>query len=361
VATTNQVDDTKWTRPLIKALHQHVDACAETLTDLPEERRTPVAAAWVHMSACVAWAEAHYLIDPWLSATAYLQMRRHIDARPDGMRQWLTQAVAALAVHPSTACLMDPRWTPCAEGTPSEEACRALVEYWITDAPRLAYGVSDGPASISGWIIGDLLQDLSADRRKAHALVQTPWWVADFILDRTLIPAANDFPDTTLMTIDPTCGTGHFLVRTIDYLWELYTTGALAGRQSKEPKAVGWQPVSPAAAIERIVAGVTGVELDPLTTAVARLRTVVAVGDLMHRAGLIPGPHLRLDAIPHIIRPRIAVGDSLLGGRVSWQEYAQIHPQHAAIYGNPELTETPAIPEQPVGQLGLFVSEASHA
>lgn len=344
MTTTNPVDNTAWTRPLVKALHRHVDACAATLTDLPEDRRSPVAAAWVHMSACVAWAEAHYLVDPWLSATADPQMRRQIDARPDGMRQWLTQAVASLAVHPSTACLMDPRWTPCAEGAPSEDACRALVEYWITDAPRLAYDVSDGPASISGWIIGDLLQAVSSDRRKAHALVQTPWWVADFILDRTLIPAAVDFRDTTLMTIDPTAGTGHFLARTIDYLWELYTTGALTGRQSKDAKATGWIPVTPAEAIERIIAGVTGVELDPLTTAVARLRVLVVIADLMHRAGLIGGPHLRLDAIPHTIRPRIAVGDSLIAGQISWQDYAQVHPQHAAIYDHPEIpTGQPAL------------------
>lgn len=343
----NPVDSTAYTRPLIKSLHRHVDACAATLTGLPAARRGPVAAAWVYMSAVVAWAEAHYLIDPWLSATSSPVMRQRIDAT-GGMRAWLLKAVGSLAVHPSTQCLANPLWTPIAEATPSEDACRDLVEWWITDAPSLAHVADTGPPSISGWLIGDLLQHVNDERRLAHALAQTPWWVADLIIDRTLIPAARDFRDETLKLIDPTCGTGHMLSRAIPMLWDLYTTGSLPERPGRPGTVADWTPVTPAVAIERIVAGVTGVEFDPLTAAVARLRTLVQIGDLMHRAGLIPSR--RLDAIPRTVRPRIAVADSLLAGQITWTEYAKHHPQHAAIYGNPHI---------PVGQLDLFAEVAA--
>jgi predicted helicase len=58
-----------------------------------------------------------------------------------------------------------------------------------------------------------LRKDAEPDR--SLALVQTPWWVCDFILDLTLLPAAETFLDQTLRTIDPCCGTGHFLIRKI--------------------------------------------------------------------------------------------------------------------------------------------------
>lgn len=351
VADLHPVDDVTVTRPLIRALQGHVAVLAESMDDAPEARRHSVAVAWVYMSALVAWAEDHGLVDPWLREEA-MELRAALDGEPDGMRLWLAHAFHSLAVHPATRCLVDPRWTPLWEATPSEDACRALVAWWANSAPSLAYAhAGPGPTSITGWLVGDLLQAVSDQRRKGNALVQTPWWVCDFILDTTLVAAADEFRDETLKTIDPTCGTGHFLSRKVEYLWELYTTGSVACRQAKAPGASGWTPVGPAEAIERIVAGVTGVELDPLTAAVARLRMVVAVGDLMHRAGLTDGPS-RLDAIPDSVKPRIIVADSLLAGKISPEEYAELYPQHAAIYGLATASKPKPVGES--GQLDLF-------
>lgn len=42
---------------------------------------------------------------------------------------------------------------------------------------------------------------------------------------------------------------------------------------------------------------------------------------------------MRLDGIPHAITPRVAVGDSLLIGRISRSEYEQAHPVLAALPG----------------------------
>lgn len=316
----NPVDDVKFTRPLVKALGAHVDALAKSMP-----RRTAV--AWVYTSALVAWAEDHGLIDPFLRADAKAAREGFQEAGGD-LVTWLAGAFSSLAVHPSTQCLIDPRWTALAEGMPAEGACRDLISWWTDDAPSLAFEVDTGPPSISGWLIGDLLQALSVERVKGNALVQTPWWVADFIIDRTLIPAAEDFRDEALTTIDPTCGTGHFLIRKIEFLWELYSTGSLTVQRGVS----GWSPVTPGEAVRRIVAGVTGIELDATTAAVARLRVLVAVGELMHRGGLLAGS-LRLDAIPHDVRPRVMVADSLLAGKISPAEYFKLRPEHAAIYG----------------------------
>ncbi len=329
----NKADDTAYIRPLARTLVRHTTA----MTPPADRRDGPAehAVAWVYASVLVAWAEDHGLIGPWLRKPAAARRADHLAGSSDGARGWLAHAFGAVAsAHPSTWCLADPRYTALRDGTPPERACRDLLDWWAGEAPSLAYEVQAGPGSLSGWIPGDLLQHLSAGRAKGNALVQTPWWVADFILDQTLRPAAMEWPNTTLHLIDPACGTGHFLIRAVDRLWELYTTGAMTpcrvGAADPEPMP-GWTPVGPAEAARRILAGVDGVELDPLTAAVARLRVTVAVASKL--AG--PGP-FRLARIPQAVRPRIVVGDSLLLGVVPRDEYKTIHPRLYAIYESEE-------------------------
>ncbi len=84
--------------------------------------------------------------------------------------------------------------------------------------------------------LGDLYQDLSEAARKKYALLQTPEFVEEFILDRTLEPALDEFGRAEKITrtaqqelpgvnlegqerlyapfrmIDPACGSGHFLL-----------------------------------------------------------------------------------------------------------------------------------------------------
>jgi hypothetical protein len=301
------------------------------------------AVAWVYMTVLVAWAEDHALIGPWLRTDAKAAREQFLAVPAGGMRGWIARAIASLAVHPGTWTLLDPQWTPIREGSPPEDACRDLVAWWDSDAPSLAYDVSDGPGSLSGWIPGDLLQHLSEDRRKRNALVQTPWWVCDFILDETLVPAAGEFTGEPLRLIDPACGTGHFLIRAVSYLWEWYTTGHLTPRQAKSGPVTGGPLLPPADAVRAIITGVHGCDKDPLTAATARFRCTVAVGDLMRQSGLIGGP-LRLDRIPPFQVPVIP-GDALLA-RTSWcsaDQYAELHPNLAAIVnlGTPPPDQAP--------------------
>jgi hypothetical protein len=335
---TNPVDDKRFTGPLVKALRRHVDRLAATIPVTGREysdlaRRTRIAGAWVYLSAVVAWAEDHGLIDVWLRR-GLKGMPGRFTANPT-ITVRLLQAMAALTVHPATQWLMHPRYNPDLHAdAPSDAAIQDLVDWWAGDAPSLAYDVADGPTSISGWIIGDLLQAVTDDRRKEHALAQTPWWVADFILDRTLVPACDEFrTDRLVRTVDPAAGTGHFAIRTMDYLWEWYTTGTLHPRQAKAGLVTTGGVVSdPGDALTRVVASVDGVELDPLTAAVARLRCTVYAAHLAERGGLTTGP-VRLAAIPRHLVPRIGVADSLLLGKVGKQVYDEAQPGLADLPG----------------------------
>ncbi|MFC6081034.1 hypothetical protein [Sphaerisporangium aureirubrum] len=346
----NPVDDAIFTRTLVRALRGHVDDFAASMAGprpahgrLDEVR--PAATAWVYYSVLVAWAEDHQLLTiPWLRNITP-ELRHQVLDRDDGPRGWLAAAINSLAAHPATRCLLDPRYSALYDHTPTDAACRDLIEWWGGDAPSLEYDTDQGPRSITGWLPGDILQYLRDTRPGGGGggNAQTPWWVADGILDLTLVRAAGTFRGELLRTIDPACGTGHFLTRTIDYLWEWYTTGTLQPRQMKTTGATGGPTFTPREATRRIIAGVDGCELDPLTAAVARLRTVITIGDLMHRAGLLPV--LRLDRIPPF-HPRIAVGDSLLAGVLSKDEYARLHPRLAAI-ANLGYDDQPAAADPP--------------
>jgi hypothetical protein len=157
----------------------------------------------------------------------------------------------------------------------------------------------------------------------------------DFILDRTLVPAADTFRDEKpLRLIDPAGGTGNFLIRAVDYLWHWYTTGSITTRQIRSPAPVtGGTVYSARHAVRRILAGIDGVDIDPLTAAIARLRMTVYIGHLMAQAGLIPQP-LRLAGIPAAVTPRIAVGDALLlGTGITRAEYGRLHPHLVDLPG----------------------------
>jgi len=66
--------------------------------------------------------------------------------------------------------------------------------------------------------LGDLYQDLSEAARERYALLQTPEFVESFILDRTLTPALDIYTLEEVDLIDPTCGSGHFLLGAFERL-----------------------------------------------------------------------------------------------------------------------------------------------
>ena len=95
----------------------------------------------------------------------------------------------------------------------SGDGAHALLGFFRAQVPETGELVRD--FSDSEWntrFLGDLYQDLSEDARKRYALLQTPDFVEEWILDRTLDPAMREFGDTKVRMIDPACGSGHFLL-----------------------------------------------------------------------------------------------------------------------------------------------------
>ena len=97
---------------------------------------------------------------------------------------------------------------------PDEESVREFLNLWRQPDP-------DRP----GWLrfdfrgdgfdtrfIGDIYQHIDDEAREYYALVQTPEFISQFLLEHTLLKRfqEKDFEEVTL--IDSTCGSGHLLV-----------------------------------------------------------------------------------------------------------------------------------------------------
>lgn len=137
--------------------------------------------------------------------------------------------------------------------------------------------------------LGDLYQELSEKAKKKFALLQTPVFVEEFILDRTLTPALDEFGLEQVRMIDPTCGSGHFLLGGFARLFDLWIR-----RESNEIKAA-----------QKALNGVWGADINPFAVAIARFRLIVAA---MQACGI-----KRLKQAP-AWNIHLASGDSLLFG-----------------------------------------------
>lgn len=169
---------------------------------------------------------------------------------------------------------------------PSAEGARRVLELFRAgdaEAPAFRFGQADTR------FLGDLYQDLNEEVRERFALLQTPDFVEEFILDRTLEPALEKFGLERTELIDPTCGSGHFL---------LGAFGRLVERRLREEPGV-----DPVVAAKKALDAVYGVDVNPYAVMIARFRLTLA---FLEKAGFG-----RLDGAPRV-EPNVVVADSLL-------------------------------------------------
>ncbi|WP_256223952.1 BREX-2 system adenine-specific DNA-methyltransferase PglX [Streptomyces sp. ok210] len=295
-----------------------------------DERITQVAAAWVLACVFVRFCEDNRLIaDPYLAGPSErLKDAEDRDAEyfrlnPEkNDRDWLVHAFESLAAtNPAVADLFDRAHNPLWELAPSYEAASALLKFWRRRGPdgEIVHDFTDQPVvgedgvveheGLSTRFLGDLYQDLSEHARKTYALLQTPEFVEEFILDLTLEPAIKEFglaPQVDiylpsgkvrklpngLRTIDPTCGSGHFLLGTFKRLLKKW--------REEEPGTNIWT------LIRRASDSVHGCDKNPFAASIARFRLLVAAVNAGGAKQLNRAPGFPIN---------IAVGDSLLHGR----------------------------------------------
>jgi hypothetical protein len=291
-----------------------------------QEMITQHAAAWVVTTVFVRFLEDNRFLEPRLSGPPgdtpggendrWLASRDNYDQyfvqhRDHSDRDYLLSLFDTLAALPALADLFGkhnplrdhPTWL-------SNDAAQEIREYFRRLDPATGKLELDfttpaedarHPDTATGQrqetrFLGDLYQDLSEDARKRFALLQTPDFVEQFILDRTLEPAWEEWltrrkPGDVFRMIDPACGSGHFLLGAFHRILN------------------HWQRLEPATPIgdlvRRSLDSVHGVDVNPFAVAISKFRLLIAAlrarGE--ERVRNAPDFHFHL-----------ACGDSLLHG-----------------------------------------------
>ncbi|MFI6548533.1 BREX-2 system adenine-specific DNA-methyltransferase PglX [Streptomyces prunicolor] len=287
---------------------------AATWTSWLDERVTQVAVAWVLGTVFVRFCEDNWLIpEPYLTGPdgdrrelAESRYDAYVESDEDPTyRGWLEKAFEELGQGQAGRLLFDQRHNPLYQVPLSHDGARELVEFWRgrDEGGVLVHDFTDqlNEDGTEGWdtrFLGDLYQDLSEAARKTYALLQTPEFVEEFILDRTMNPAVREFGYEELKMIDPTCGSGHFVLGAFRRLVRLWGEGQ-PGKDVHERVAAALKSVH-------------GVDVNPFAVAIARFRLLVA-------AMAASGVRTLAEAAKYDWPIHLAVGDSLIKSRRSQQ------------------------------------------
>jgi len=258
---------------------------------------------WLLSCVFLRFIEDNKLVDrPWLGGTpesgnlALARDRHEAYFRANPMhsdREYLLASFQEAGTLPGLHTFFDEGHNPVFRLGISGDAAMAVRQFWQQVDPNtgaLAHDFTD--PTWNTRFLGDLYQDLSEATRKRYALLQTPEFVEEFILDRTLTPAIREFGYRTASLIDPTCGSGHFLLGAFHrFVDEWQRAEPSRNRRDVAQKALD---------------AVAGVDLNPFAVAISRFRLLVAA--------LLASDVHKLSEAPDF-RIHVAIGDSLLHGK----------------------------------------------
>ncbi|MGX1748991.1 BREX-2 system adenine-specific DNA-methyltransferase PglX [Glutamicibacter protophormiae] len=266
------------------------------------------AVAWIVSTTFLRFCEDNNLLDGaelggkpvavgWISgpgdriARTEENLNAYFLTHPDhNRRHWLQQGFRVLAAQPAGSLLIDPKHNPVWTATISQDAAASLIDFWrTTDAGGTLVHDFTAP-DLDTRFLGDLYQDLSDHAKKTYALLQTPVFVEEFILDQTLEPAVKEFGLDGFKMIDPACGSGHFLMGAFERIYQKLQ----AASPAKGPREL----------VRKAMDSIHGVDLNPIAVAIARFRLTVAGLQASGETSLVGVAPMGF---------HLAIGDSLLG------------------------------------------------
>lgn len=277
-----------------------------------EAQITQAAVAWVLTCVFVRFMEDNgLLVEPVLSGPAEREngdkplhhakerMVAYFNDNPThAEREYLLSLFEELEKFPVIAELLDHKHNPLWQIPVSADGAKLLIDFFQkidVDTGDTVHDFTD-----ENWdtrFLGDLYQDLSQSVREKYALLQTPEFVERFILDYTLEKAKETFGIEGLRLIDPTCGSGHFLLTTFERCFDDWVR--------REPTT------NTRELAQRALDVVHGVDVNPYAIAICRFRLLIAAMKACGSTKVKDAPSFKFN---------LACGDSLLHGkRFDWQ------------------------------------------
>ncbi|MFJ4030035.1 BREX-2 system adenine-specific DNA-methyltransferase PglX [Paenarthrobacter sp. NPDC089989] len=289
----------KWQSEHADALH--AERTSSAWVSWRDDRITQAAVGWVLTTVFLRFCEDNALLSKvWISGPgarrqeAFDAENAYFRAHPENTwREWILKGITHLRSFSSTAALVDEHaalW----QVSPSGAMAKEILDFWraTDEAGFPLYSFQDN--ELSTRFLGDLYQDLSEYAKKTFALLQTPEFVEEFILDQTLTPALAERPLEGFKLIDPTCGSGHFLLGGFRRLLDEWNT--------KAPN------LEPRERVQKALNAIHGVDLNPFAVAIARFRLTIAALQATGELDLERAPDFSF---------HLAAGDSLLFGRTT--------------------------------------------
>lgn len=276
---------------------------AETFESWADQVITQAGVHWLLSCVFLRFIEDNTLVDrPWIGGTPdsgrlNLARDRHeayFRVHPlESDREYLLDCFREAGKLPGLHTFFDEAHNPVFRLGISGDAAMALRSFWQQQDPNTGALLHDfTDATWNTRFLGDLYQDLSEATRKRYALLQTPEFVEEFILDRTLTPAIREFGYKEVRMIDPTCGSGHFLLGGFH---------RMVGEWSRAEPSRNRRDVA-----QKALDAVAGVDLNPFAVAISRFRLLVAALQASDVQRLSEAPDFHIN---------VAIGDSLLHGK----------------------------------------------
>jgi hypothetical protein len=276
---------------------------AETFESWSDQVITQAGVHWLLSCVFLRFIEDNTLVErPWIGGTPDSGRLALARDRADGYfrehplhsdRDYLLSCFTEAGALPGLHTFFDQTHNPVFRLGISGDAAMGLRQFWQQVDPNTGVLLHDfTDPTWNTRFLGDLYQDLSEATRKRYALLQTPEFVEEFILDRTLTPAIREFGYREVRMIDPTCGSGHFLL------------GGFARMVAEWSRAEPNRNRRDVA--QKALDAVSGVDLNPFAVAISRFRMLVAA--------LLASDVHRLSEAPDF-KIHVAIGDSLLHGQ----------------------------------------------
>lgn len=314
-----------WSSDVVSAAWENARGSGHTSADCSTwlaEEVTQAASAWVLATVLARFCEDNQLIDgPFMAgpegrlSLAVERQQAYIRRHPDlADRDWIVAALDALSTSAATLRMFDSLHGLMRKFPISHEAAKRLIAFWrrLDGTGRLVHDFTD--PGLDTQFLADVYADLSEYARTEYALVPTPSFVVEFILDHTVGPAIKTNGQEGLRVIDPACGSGTFLLGAFARILEAWGEA--------EPGATSWWQ------IQQSFSSIHGVDKNPIAVVICRFRLLVAA---MMAAGAD-----RFAEIPELPMV-IATGDSLIPRGSSHESQMYVSYQDLDDYGNPAV------------------------
>jgi len=278
---------------LITGLRNHVaKMAAELRANMIAPGRVRLAAQQLHQDERVAedyeiWTDllSRRVAVLWVLKTVYLRVLedRRLFRRGRLFDGWTQMAFEYFAPRLGASGFL--RWTyidissgnggvpelfspqPAEFVVPTSELSADLIEFWRYRDPDTNFYWNFADERFDGELMGDLYQELDPVVKERYALCQTPDFIRQFILDRTLTPAIEEFGADQVRLLDPACGSGHFLIDGLKRL--VAATTAMHSDWDRERVVQH--------ALDRVV----GIDLNDYACALARVRLIMTAAEMV--------------------------------------------------------------------------------